>query len=383
MQTRVDRACETVGLEGLLIAVGSGFLGAIVFIPWQAHRWGLADVRLLAPGLETSMHLRTVQTALLLAVTFALTYAAAGLAVRRLRAEVVALQDAMLAIAEGDLRTPVRHRGFLTDVGMTVELMRQRVLERTRRVDDRNADLVRRVADLEAPAHPGAADARMAVELRVGGRTAGASLMELSQREAVVRVDGTAGIDLARGMTALLVIRAPDDGARVDLPALVTRRCDGEAGITYEFALDPAGRLARLTPSLAAVFDNRRDFRVTPDPRAPATAEVVVEGGVSPFAARVIDLSASGVGLLVRAESATLSTWGTRLLVRLSLPGQRSTIPVRARIRNIAAVAGGSRVGLSFEASDPVELEAVQREISVYVRSRHREQRHGADQLAG
>lgn len=378
MQTRLERALETLGLEGLLVAVGSGFLAAIVFIPYQVHRWGIADV-----GFASSLQLRTVQTALLLAVTFALTYAAVGLAVRRLRAEVIALQESLVSIAEGELRMPIQHRGLLGDVGMTIELMRQRVLERNRRSEERTAELVRRVAHLEAPAYQGPADARMAVELRVGGRTGGASLMELSQREAVVRIDAAAGIDLARGMTALLVIRAPGDGARVDLPALVTRRVEGEAGITYEFALDGTGRLAGLAPSLAAVFDNRRDFRVTPDPRAPATAEVVVEGALSPFAARVIDLSASGVGLLVRADSATLSTWGTRLLVRLLLPGQGGTLPVRARIRNIAAVAGGSRVGLSFEANEPAELEAVQKEISVYVMSRHREQRLGGVQLAG
>lgn len=372
------RWLAVMGIEGVLVAAGAGCIAVIIALPWQFHVWALADDAAFGPDVEVTTQLRTFQLALLLATTFAFAYATAAWIVRELRAEMAMIQEAALQVAEGQFDTPVPSCALLTDIASAVELSRQRVAERNRRQEERLEELTRQACDADAAPSIGEkidTSELLPVEIRVAGRTATGGLVEVSQRQAVVRVAEGGGVDLARGMTALVVLRSPQDNARIDVPALTTARSDADGTATYTFSFNEPDRLRGMAPSLAAIFDNRRDFRVTPDHRGVIEASVVVAGAHSPLPAKVLDVSASGAGVLLRADPGTLSAWGTRVILRMKLPGGADPLVIAARIRNIGADAGGTRVGLSFEATDPGTFAHIQRVVGAYVLARHRETR--------
>lgn len=372
------RWLEMLGIEGLLVAAGGACLLVLVSLPWQFHQWAIADDAAFGPDLDVTTPLRTFQLALLLAIMFAVAYGGAAWLARELRREMAAIQESALQIAEGAFDAPIARVALLADVASAVELVRQRVAERNRRQADQLADLTRQLCDAEArtPVGPPTATSELLpVEIRVAGRSTVGALFEVSQREAVIRVSGGGGIDLARGMNAMIVLRSPEDWARIDIPALTTERTDADGETTYTFAFHEPDRLRGMAPSLAAIFDNRRDFRVTPDRRGPIGAAVVVAGGVSPFPATVLDISASGAGLIVRTDADTLSAWGTRVVLRLQLPNSAPALLIKCRIRNVGADTAGTRVGLSFEAEDPASHTHVQRVVGAYVLARHRDTR--------
>jgi hypothetical protein len=371
-------ALEHCGLDGLLVVAGTAMVGAI------AGLVALPRFDNPSPGdpLDAAVPLEIFRLVFLAGVGATVFYAALYVTARRLRAEHAALADAALRLGEIDLHDPIEVRGLAAEVGSALELARQRCAERFRRLEDRLLLAHRKVASLESPADDAAEDGAPLVEVRVAGRKSEGKLVEVSQRALVVRMPSASAADLASGMDALLVVKSPADGARVDIPVTTARRIDRDDRVLYTFNVNAPERLVSLPPSLCALFDNRRDFRVAPDPRTPLPAELLVAGSAAPVSGRVIDVSGSGIGLWVRCDPSLLASWGTRVTVRVHLPGRRVPFAARARLRNVHASAGGCRVGLSFHAESAEELQSIQREVGDYVLSRHRELRATALQLA-
>lgn len=277
---------------------------------------------------------------------------------------------------------PITVRGLCADIAGALELARQRSAERFRRAEDRLYQAQRQVAALESGGEDASEEDAPAAEIRVAGRRADGKLVEVSQRRLVVRVPSGSTADLCAGIEALVVVRSPSDGARVDIPVTTARRVDRQDHVLYTFTVTAPERLVALPLSLTALFDNRRDFRVTPDARAALHAELLVAGAATPVSAHVLDISASGIGLRARCDAALLASWGTRITVRVHFPGRSNPFAARARLRNVSAMPGGCRVGLSFAAESAEELADIQREVGDYVRSRHRELRPATHQLA-
>lgn len=370
---------EVLGLDGLLVIAGTTMLGAVAGIPALVAAWRPEDAAADASAVAS---LDTFRLVFLLGIAATLHYAALCAAARRLRSEHAALADAALRLGEVDLVEPITVRGLCADIAGALELARQRSAERFRRAEDRLYQAQRQVAALESGGEDASEEDAPAAEIRVAGRRADGKLVEVSQRRLVVRVPSGSTADLCAGIEALVVVRSPSDGARVDIPVTTARRVDRQDHVLYTFTVTAPERLVALPLSLTALFDNRRDFRVTPDARAALHAELLVAGAATPVSAHVLDISASGIGLRARCDAALLASWGTRITVRVHFPGRSNPFAARARLRNVSAMPGGCRVGLSFAAESAEELADIQREVGDYVRSRHRELRPATHQLA-
>ena len=143
-------------------------------------------------------------------------------------------------------------------------------------------------------------------------------------------------------------------------------------GVRFAY-VDPA--LGDEHPELWAYFNRRTAYRV----KAPADEpiEVEVEGQRGTLTARMFDISATGIALLLPKETRELP-WvekglGHKFDLVLQLSGEYHTMRLRARVERVDNKPRGLFWGLSFLEEDERELGEELEAIADYVMARQRQ----------
>ncbi|MEZ4265429.1 MAG: PilZ domain-containing protein [Myxococcota bacterium] len=217
------------------------------------------------------------------------------------------------------------------------------------------------------------------------GRRVSARMTELNERSITVSSSDRALQSLDGGDRVGLSIRSTALAGAVQARAHVDRVIvDGQATrVTLHFA-EEAQFQALLDAGIGSVFNRRFAFRVQPadgepvgltvHPSVDAPIDVTVEAdhGRPELRGAAEDISVTGVGFIVTDGSAAQLTIGARIVMVMELPPARDRVRVSGRVRYLAEVSGGERIGADFERGTPLFEPAVDL-ITAYVMRRQRE----------
>jgi len=157
------------------------------------------------------------------------------------------------------------------------------------------------------------------------------------------------------------------------VPSIVCYRYESTERATYgfEFKKRPAD-LIELPAPLKQVFNQRRDRRVQPAPEKPIHL-IVSASAHERFETLAHDISTNGLSFVVAGDGGAFLVPGNSVDVELRLPDSREAFPVKAILCAREQVAGGVRVGASFQVGDSADLASFKNALAIYVRERRRE----------
>jgi hypothetical protein len=157
------------------------------------------------------------------------------------------------------------------------------------------------------------------------------------------------------------------------VPSLVTFRGNSRDGALYGFEIiDWLGLLSSLPGELKAVFNQRRDYRVRPDPRQPVTVTVGAPGCRVKVQAE--DVSASGLSFTASLKLERNLSDQETVVLSLRLPTDTKDLHFRAKVLHSAIVAGGARYGVCLLDEPGEDFERHTRALESYVNRRRRQE---------
>lgn len=176
------------------------------------------------------------------------------------------------------------------------------------------------------------------------------------------------------GESISLRLKSPFMKKPLSVPSQVVHIRDGRSGQIYGFGfLDWMGLRSSLPHDLAAVFNQRGDYRVDPDPDQPI--DVVVTGIDVYFEveAQMRDISSSGMSFRAVSLAECVLRKSRNVTVSFSLPDVPEALSFVARICHRDLAGGHINYGLFF-LEDETEGFAEQREtVLEYITARRRE----------
>ena len=135
------------------------------------------------------------------------------------------------------------------------------------------------------------------------------------------------------GSTVYLHITSPNLDKKVVAPCLVTHRMESEDGRTYGFEfVDWIGLLSQISAELAAMFNQRGEFRVEPPADQVIGVCVEVPGEECAIRAEIQDLSPEGVCLRIQIKDEQLLSNCEEAKLFFSLPDSQELLTFRATI---------------------------------------------------
>jgi len=189
----------------------------------------------------------------------------------------------------------------------------------------------------------------------------------------LITVDRVVDLDIttpkAPGVVARLVARV----------AHVTQREDGAYSVGVQFA-SPSDVQRLLPAELTSLLNRRRAFRIDPGPNENIVVElkpVKPMPGLKPGKGALLDVSATGAGILIDQE--TNKTYGlmTAIQVTFKLTGAPEAVIIPASIRSQVLLPKGVRLGLFFEGRGTKDWTKYERLITQYISRRQIEKRKG------
>lgn len=156
-------------------------------------------------------------------------------------------------------------------------------------------------------------------------------------------------------------------------PARVIHRADQEDSRRYGFRFTDRQQLeSQLSPALYRFLNRRAAYRVKPAPDSPIEVTLTGTPGGSRARARLLDISAGGMGLRVplQAESALSAT--DRIKVSLSLPNCIARLNLGINIRNRRLVGAEVYYGAEFDLGRTPEAQRQLDAVIAFVMERQR-----------
>jgi hypothetical protein len=301
---------------------------------------------------------------------------------RRQRAGEAAVEAALQRLVDGELGATVRVPPGAALAGLSAAVDRTRQALRTREATHRTQ--LQRMEEQVALAARGideaALDRRAAmaevvptldVAMRIGDAPPGrVTLVDLGYETATVATD--AALDVARGAPVRLRIACRATGQKVTVPARVTHRHaleGGRAELQLELGVD--GALVPFPSSVARVMNGRTARRARPTAARPARATLYI--GDRQVPAKVVDVSASGLGVRVARPATEVARWGTRVHLELQIAGLRKAIPFTTQVTRMAAEGEGpTLLGLTLLPGKEGHFAARQQILAEYADALHR-----------
>jgi hypothetical protein len=244
-------------------------------------------------------------------------------------------------------------RGHIALRMQTFETQRDQLGEHLARVEERLRDPVAearrdRIAKLDT----------LRARLYLGVEAVDASLLDLAIDQAVLALDPAVAARLVPGLPVELTIVVDGEtvrpgGAVAIAPGRGTTASLVEWVFRFEVALEPP-----LIPlALRRALELRGAERVRPTRDRPVTATFL--SPIDAYPATVVDLSRTGMGLLVPIDPARMGALDGASFVRLTFPmlGFVAILPVV--LCNVRALPDGYRLGLRFENASRDELDKV------------------------
>jgi len=137
----------------------------------------------------------------------------------------------------------------------------------------------------------------------------------------------------------------------------------------YSFQFDES---EALRPQLVRMFNQRRAFRVEPDPHAPVNVTMVSPSGFQATGC-LEKISSIGIGFTTSAQADTGFASIERAEVRVALPPDRKPLRLVAWIRNRHLLDKMIQYGLEFDPHETEHFTEQEQEILIYVMLRQRD----------
>ncbi|MHC4447767.1 MAG: PilZ domain-containing protein, partial [Planctomycetota bacterium] len=181
-------------------------------------------------------------------------------------------------------------------------------------------------------------------------------------------------------------VRLHFTGAQLDGPLVATakviHRCDVDEGDGYDYGLQFIDRdrlEGELTPELFRLFNRRGSYRVQPDPTKPVTVTVEVVPDGPRAHGRMVDISATGIGVHVPAAVEAALVAVSRIRVSFTLPTSDDPLCLEGIIRSRRLIGGEAvRYGILFMLDAGEAGQDQQSAIIDYVRRRQQDRLRAA-----
>ena len=268
---------------------------------------------------------------------------------RRLSRGFGLIEDAVRRMGEGDLKTPTDPRlcaevaplaAALEQARGALEVQAQTLQDATRRLVAQRNLALRGIDDRAIERRKGFARAagELTVAARIGeGRPQRVRLADLTYEEATILAGVT--LDLAPGTPLRVRIACNETGQHITLPAEVrSRTAQGDKAVEYRLRLDVDGAVVPFPHRVERIMNGRQAMRAHPALDEPVRVRLLI--GDRQVPGKVVDVSATGLGLRVPRPVGAVAHWGTQLKLELSLPGIDQAIPFTVRVARIAAPEG-------------------------------------------
>lgn len=201
-----------------------------------------------------------------------------------------------------------------------------------------------------------------------GSRRETADLVDLSFNHVVLRVQKYTMIDLAPGMAASV---GWVEGGQPEIELTVAHRSECDEGWEYVFALEQGVVLPGTPDAVAAVAFARGAERVSAEFTEASAQLMAGLGGLLP--ARVLDVSADGLAIVVPVRPIALGATGTHATLMLQLQVDEEELQFGVIIRSVTANDEGCRVGLQFDPEMTSDYDARRAKVAGWVTQRQRE----------
>ncbi len=214
---------------------------------------------------------------------------------------------------------------------------------------------------------------RVTIE-RAGRKLVAGEAMDVSVGGALVRLEAQDVRELTVGEQVRLHFTGGQLNAPLVATAKVMHRCDVDEGGGCNYGLQFMNRdrfEGELSAELFRLFNRRGSYRVQPDPKEPVsiTVQVVPDG---PRAhGRMVDISATGIGVHVPAAMEAALVAVSRIRVSFTLPTSDDPLCLEGIIRSRRLIGGEAlRYGILFMLEAGEAGEDQQSAIISYVRQR-------------
>lgn len=266
------------------------------------------------------------------------------------------LESATQRLADGDFHTEVKRTGVGEVAWLLRELdnIRESFVKQTLMLEKREERLEKSLQSF-SPAELARREAiagmrnDLRVTLKTDGGSASSVLVDLNRSTAVIEVNGDSANKFPIGSRVDLIVRRAEDSKRTTIPSRILEKVNVRQGTQYEVELLAPGLVDRLPEQLRRAVNARCSFRVRPSKRAPVRAEVWRAGAKQPIKAQLVDVSATGMAIMVRAREAEIHQWGPVVGVRVTLPGDTETTDMYCRIQRVLSNAQYPVLGCAFE----------------------------------
>ena len=328
-------------------------------------------------------------TALMIMLVMAVSVAAFAVAIPlRVARGLEILDRAAARLGRGELDIPIRAKAQLAEIQRLIrslEAGRKRLVSRIGGLNSKVEALESRLAEAEASVDEEVRDRRtnilditprLSTALAFSTGRVRAVVRDLHYGGAVVEVERDPG--LVRGRPVALQVKLDGDEV-IDHRAFISHaRSLLNGWVEFRLQWEERPSLSTMPAALAQAVSNRSTFRVSPSEEAPV--EVVLTGQKQSALAdtRVIDLSASGMGVEVDAALEQVESWGNELRAIMKLPND-VVVVLGCRLVSIegrlAAVEDGAtcRLGLRFEKMRSEDFENACDQVLRYINRRDKE----------
>ncbi len=177
--------------------------------------------------------------------------------------------------------------------------------------------------------------------------------------------------NLAMGQEVVLVFNSERLEQPLQTPATVQSRIEEGGARRYGFQFKAGHDLdAQLPHELRPLFNRRGAVRVPPDPDSPVKVVVKPSAGSSSVEVRLVDISATGAGIGLSAETESQLARTTRVDLALFLRGASDPIRFAGNIRHRHLVGSEVQCGIRFDPELTENFAEQQEIIREYVRRR-------------
>lgn len=188
-----------------------------------------------------------------------------------------------------------------------------------------------------------------------------------------LQFDTPGGPDYVMGQLVNLSFSSSRIGKTLLIEARAIRRTEDKKHRTYAFRFTNHHQFeGHSREAIYRLLNRRSSFRVKPPDEEPIDITMRPEAG-GPVRARLIDISATGLGARTSIEVEATLVATLRVTITLSLPTHRDPVNVPGLIRSRALAGPHVRYGVTFHFGASDQAESKQNTIIDYVMRRQRE----------
>lgn len=198
-----------------------------------------------------------------------------------------------------------------------------------------------------------------------------ADFVDVSVHGVGLRIAAERGAKLVLGEVLELTVMSLTHGKVTTPGKLVYKKSDGKhSRVGFEF-VNIGDLYSQLDAFYSRIFNRRRAVRVRPELDRKLTVTMRWPG--KELKASITNVSETGVGIVLPAETATQIEGVDKVAIQFKLPGSAEDLHGAAFVRNKNPVSGQVVYGLMFDFDQPSSLQTRRAEIGAYVERRAEE----------